>query len=67
MAASSRRPTKERTIQVAFRLPLSLVEELDAEAERIAPAGIEINRTDVARVLLREALEARRKATARKR
>lgn len=46
------------TEQVAFRLPKSLVESLDAYAARLAKeqAGMTFTRTDVVRILLTRAL-----------
>jgi hypothetical protein len=57
------RPRKddEPTVQVAFRLPESIVKALDEVAKDLSPPGITISRTDVLRVLLFEALTARGK------
>jgi Arc/MetJ-type ribon-helix-helix transcriptional regulator len=66
-AGVGRPPGKQPpTRQLAFRLPLDLIEELTAEMARIAPPGIIVSRSDVVRVLLREALEVRRKKAPKK-
>jgi hypothetical protein len=48
------------TQQVAFRLPVSLLERLDAYADRMRDAqpGLTVTRADVVRVLLARALDA---------
>jgi predicted DNA-binding protein len=48
----------EETLQTAFRLPVSLLERLDAYADRLRAEqpGINITRADVVRLLLSRAL-----------
>lgn len=50
---------KEPTTQVAFRLPDTLIERLDAHAERLnrQHPGLEFTRVDAARTLLTMALD----------
>lgn len=64
---SPRPKPAEPTIQVAIRLPVSLVEELDAMASEVAPPGMTATRSDVIKVFLREAMEARRASRKKKR
>jgi hypothetical protein len=47
------------TTQVAFRLPQTMVERLDAHAGRLrgVQPGVRVSRTDVVRLLLLRALE----------
>jgi len=49
------------TEQVAFRLPKPLIKKLDAYAERMAKdqPGMNVTRTDVVRILLTRALDAK--------
>ena len=52
-------PATEETRPIAFRLPYSLIERLDAHAERMGRTtpGMQFTRTDALRVLLLGALE----------
>lgn len=54
-----RKPSKEATIQVAFRLPKSMVERIDAHAARMTAThpGLEFVRVDAVRSLLARALD----------
>jgi len=56
------------TKQVAFRLPLELVDRLDAFAERMKneSPGLRVTRADAARLLLTRALDAQDRAGPRK-
>lgn len=57
-----RRPVEsEPTAMVGFRLPVSLIQDIDAEAEAMAPPGVRLSRTDAIRALLTEAIATRRK------
>ena len=51
--------SKDPSVQVAFRLPTSLVKRIDAYAARLGTEtpGIEYTRADAARALLSRALE----------
>jgi hypothetical protein len=44
--------------QFSFRLPQSLVERVEACAENLRDAGLEVNRAAVVRLLLTHALDA---------
>lgn len=46
----------ERTRQLAFRLPESLIERIEACEQKINEGGIAVSRTDVVRLLLTYAL-----------
>jgi len=48
------------TQQVAFRLPLEMVERLDRQVkrERVARPGYNVSRTDIVRTMLGQALDA---------
>jgi hypothetical protein len=50
-----------RLTNTTCRLPVALISQIDAEAERVARenGGLLVNRSDVMRVLLQEALAAR--------
>lgn len=52
-------PTKDKTTQVAFRLPDALVARLDRHAERLSKQhpGLEFTRVDAVRTLLTRALD----------
>lgn len=66
VARPPRKPDEpDRTVVVGFRLPSSLVDDLDAEAREIAPPGLQFTRTDALKVLLTEAIAARRAARKR--
>jgi hypothetical protein len=51
---------KEHTVQVAFRLPASLLDRLDRHAERMCRdvPGLDFTRVDALRTLLTTALDA---------
>lgn len=52
----------EKKSQVAFRLPVGLVKQLDAHAKYLrASTGMDVSRCDAVRALLTEALEKRGK------
>lgn len=63
----TRKPDDEPTTPLGIRIPESLMKAIDDEIERISPQGFSITRSDMVRVLLGEALAARRKATEKKR
>jgi hypothetical protein len=46
----------ERTRQLAFRLPESLIERIEACERKIGETGLSLSRTDVVRLLLTYAL-----------
>lgn len=48
--------TEQRTRQLAFRLPLSLIERIEACEQQIRQTGLNLSRTDVVRLLLTYAL-----------
>jgi predicted DNA-binding protein len=52
-------PEKQMTIQLAFRLPDSLVARVDAYAKRLnaTTPGLDVTRTDAVRALLTQALD----------
>jgi hypothetical protein len=52
-------PAKDKTTQVAFRLPDALLARLDRHAERLSKQhpGLEFTRVDVVRTLLTRALD----------
>ncbi len=54
-----RKTNKETTIQVAFRLPKSMVDRIDAHAARLTAShpGLEFVRVDAVRSLLARALD----------
>lgn len=54
-----RKPSKEQTIQVAFRLPKSMIDRIDVHAKRLTAAnpGLEFVRVDAVRSLLGRALD----------
>lgn len=54
-----RKKDKEKTIQLAFRLPKSMVERIDDHAKRLTAAnpGLEFVRVDAVRSLLARALD----------
>jgi hypothetical protein len=51
---------KDETVQLAFRLPASLVARVDVYAKRLnaATPGLDVTRTDAVRSLLTQALDA---------
>ena len=59
LASIEEDPMAEPTQQVAFRLPVSLVERLDAYAEHMSKEqpGIDFTRADAVRALLTRALD----------
>jgi hypothetical protein len=48
--------TEQRTRQLAFRLPHSLIERIEACEQQIRQTGLNLSRTDVVRLLLTYAL-----------
>lgn len=60
---------KRETVQVAFRLPRSLLMMLDARVDEmtVANRGMVVTRTDVLRMILTQALSAEDMGTGRKR
>jgi hypothetical protein len=50
---------REETVQLAFRLPGSLLARVDAYAKRLnaATPGLDVTRTDAVRALLTQALD----------
>jgi len=60
LATIEEEPMAEPTQQVAFRLPVSLVESLDAYAKQMSKEqpGIDFTRADAVRVLLTRALDS---------
>ncbi len=53
---------KDKTVQLAFRLPAALVARVDVYAKRLngATPGLDVTRTDAVRSLLVQALDALR-------
>jgi Arc/MetJ-type ribon-helix-helix transcriptional regulator len=52
----------EKTVQAAFRLPPSLIRQVDAHAKYLrSTTGMTVSRCDALRALLTEALEKRAK------
>jgi hypothetical protein len=53
---------KSGTVQITFRLPVETVKQIDAEAARIAEEhpGLNIERVEVIRMFIAEALTRRR-------
>lgn len=65
---SATRARELPTTAISMRLPLELLEAIEIERQRIeakSPRGIEVNLTSAIRVLLFEAIEARKKAANR--
>ena len=62
MTKRGRPPLAEEVQQVAFKLPKSLVRDIDAYAEQARKelAGITITRSDAVRLLISKGLEAER-------
>jgi hypothetical protein len=59
-------PDKQRTVQVAIRVPEDLLERIDEYAQRISEAtpGLTLTRADAVRMLMTKALDAEDEATA---
>jgi hypothetical protein len=62
-AAVGRPPSeKPRNVQVAFRVDQETADRIDAELGDVVRDGLPLSRNDRARILLYEALNARREA-----
>ena len=59
MPLKGKTQTKEELVATAFRLPRSLVERIDAHAERLSQKlrGMVVHRGDAVKVLLTDALD----------
>ena len=59
-------PDKQRTVQVAIRVPEELLERIDDFAQRLSEAtpGLMITRADAVRMLMAKALDAEDQAAA---
>ena len=51
---------KPRNVQIAFRIDQATSDQIDAELEADARPGLVLSRNDMARILMAEAIEARR-------